>query len=144
MEATLGSIKIVNIHLNPGNKDHEPTRLLQLKHYVEPIMNKSSTLVLGDSNLDTSTLSPEQKIASGLTKTNNALEGLITCSDEGKHVLIGTPRDGCTECEEYIDVILHEPEKIAISNIKLQPGNSDHHLISFTAATIMERVPATK
>ncbi|MBX9743830.1 MAG: hypothetical protein K2X08_01315, partial [Chlamydiales bacterium] len=69
----------------------------------------------------------------GLTGTANALEGHVTCTDKGKHLLNGKPLAGCTDCEERIDVILHRPEEITISHLTIHPGYSDHHLISFTA-----------
>lgn len=133
MEVTTNGTRIVNIHLNPGGKEHEATRLAQLKYYVAPLMQKGPTLVLGDSNLNTAELSPEQKEAAGLIGVHNALEGEKTCTDEGKHKLIGTSKEGCTECAEYIDVILHRDEEIKVSNIALHPGNSDHYGISFAA-----------
>ncbi|MDP1609280.1 MAG: endonuclease/exonuclease/phosphatase family protein [Chlamydiales bacterium] len=126
-------IKVINVHLNPGGQEHQHSRLVQLGTYVAPLMDQHRSVVVGDSNLDTSFLSEEQKMTAGLIGTLNALEGQVTCTDEGKHILNGKPLDGCTDCEERIDVILHRPEEIAISDLTIQPGHSDHHLISFTA-----------
>lgn len=133
-EVTVDSLKILNIHLNSGSSlQDQAARLNQLGHYVAPFMN-GPALAIGDSNLDTSLLTQDEKKQAGIADLTNALEGQVTCSDEGKHILNGKERNGCTDCAEKIDVALYDANKVAISNIQITPGNSDHYAISFTAA----------
>lgn len=135
LELTTPLFKVVNVHLNSGgDSDDQTSRLLQLKNYVSPLMGERPTLVVGDSNLDTSALSDEERKMGGLLGTVNALEGEITCSDEGKHNLNGKSRDGCDGCEERIDVALFNPDLMTVSDLQIQPGDSDHHLISLSVA----------
>jgi hypothetical protein len=116
----------VNIHLNSGaDPEDQAARLRQLERYVYPLMDGAPTLVVGDSNLDTSALSMPPGIS-------NALEGKVTCSDEGKHILNGKPKEDCNECEERIDVALFDSSKLTLSDIEILPGHSDHHLVSLT------------
>ncbi len=104
------ALKVVNIHLNSGAEPSDQiTRLMQFEHYVAPIMNQYATLVVGDSNLDTSRLSEEEWQSGKLSGMVNALEGRVTCADEGKHILNGKPKEGCNDCAERIDVALFNP-----------------------------------
>lgn len=130
------AIKILNVHLNAGGENHQKSRLLQLQKYIAPLMKGQPTLVVGDSNLDTSLLSPSDKEKSGLTGLINGLEGEVTCTDQGKHDLLGKPKENCADCAEKIDIALYHPEKLSLSDIKIIPGHSDHHFISLTAATV--------
>jgi endonuclease/exonuclease/phosphatase family metal-dependent hydrolase len=126
-------LKVVNIHLNAGESpENQVSRLQQFQHYVSPLVQGLRALIVGDSNLDTAALSEKQKETAGLSNLVNALEGQVTCTDEAKHSSNGKPREGCNECEERIDVALFDPNKIVLSDLKIQPGNSDHHAISLT------------
>lgn len=129
------SLKVINIHLNSGSSlEDQASRLQQFAHYISPHVQGQRTLVVGDSNLDTSTLSPEQKEKAGLSQLVNALEGQVTCTDEAKHTTNGKMREGCEDCEERIDVALYDPDQLTISDLKIQPGHSDHHAISLAVS----------
>jgi hypothetical protein len=126
-------LKMVNIHLNAGGSPQDQvSRLQQFQQYVSPLVRGQRALIVGDSNLDTAALSEGQKEISGLSHLINALEGQVTCTDEAKHISNGTPREGCGDCQERIDVALFDPNKLAVSDLRIQPGNSDHHAISLT------------
>lgn len=127
------SLKIINLHLNAGGEDHHKTRLLQIQKYLSPLMQKGPVLAIGDANLDTSLLTDAEKKACRLEKFVNALEGEVTCTDEGKHQLYGKPKEECLD--EKIDVALFDPQKGSVSDVKIEPGYSDHSLISFLFST---------
>ena len=126
-------LKVVNIHLNAGSSPQDQvSRLQQFQCYISPLVQGQRALIVGDSNLDTGALSKGQKETLGLSHLINALEGQVTCTDEGKHTSNGKSREGCDECEERIDVALFDPNRVAISDLKIQPANSDHHAILLT------------
>ncbi|MBI5272404.1 MAG: hypothetical protein HY861_00280 [Chlamydiia bacterium] len=131
----------LEIHLNAGGSPQEQaSRLQQFQHYMSPLVQGQHALVVGDSNLDTSALSEGQKETSGLSHLVNALEGQVTCTDEAKHTANGKPRTECSDCQERIDVALFDLNRIAISDLKIQPGNSDHHAISLTISKSRHQV----
>lgn len=106
-------LRFVNVHLNyHEGEENRQARYRQLTKHVMPLARKSEyAVVAGDFNDDTSKMDPK---AAGFEGWRNALEGAVTCTDEGIHLLRGKRREGCRECAENIDAILHKPEKVAV------------------------------
>ncbi|MBS0619845.1 MAG: endonuclease/exonuclease/phosphatase family protein [Verrucomicrobia bacterium] len=116
----IGNLRIVNVHLNYG-EENQAARIRQLTCYVLPQLSQGPGVVFGDLNFDTTRL--------GLNGLVNALENRVTCTDEGKHLLRGKSRVGCTECEEKIDGLIYDPEQVEIAELHLtEMGElSDHY-----------------
>lgn len=131
-------LKVLNFHLNSGSGPKDSTsRLFQLKTYITPSLKGTHALAVGDANLDTSELSDIERAETGLLGLTNALEGQVTCSDEGKHILLGKDRKDCRECKEKIDAIFIDPLYVRIEKIEIEDGYSDHKLIFFTASLVV-------
>lgn len=128
------TLRLINLHLNSGGAQDQAARLAQLRNYVTPLLHGQAAIAMGDSNLDTSALTPEEREQANLGNLVNHLAGQVTCTDEGKHQLNGKPRQECADCAEQIDVLLYDPAKVTISSSTIVPGNSDHHRISWTAS----------
>lgn len=76
----------------------------------------------------------------GLSDFVNELEGQVTCTDRGKHLLRGKSRypdgDQCTECAEYIDGLIYHPETIQITDCSVTPLVVDGTLLTDHYATV--------
>lgn len=137
-------IRLINVHLNYGrSEENQEGRNRQLKNYVVPLLKKGNAALFGDLNFNTASV--DAKIT-GLVGFTNAMEGQVTCTDEGKHTLRGksmTPRGKrCGGCEEQIDGLIYNKDKIQVleSHIKqLRRGGqllSDHSAIIATIQPI--------
>lgn len=103
-------LRFVNVHLNYGGPDHQPTRNRQLQKYVVPLTHEGPTVVLGDINFDTSTVTSHE---SGLIGLVNHMEGQVTCTDEPKHRRWGKERP-CEDCAEKIDALITDPGRVRV------------------------------
>jgi hypothetical protein len=114
----------------------------QLKRHVIPLLQRGPSVLFGDLNFDTSKVS---KVASGLHGFTNALEGLVTCTDEGKHTLRGKNRNSggkpCADCEESIDGLIYNPNRVSVSNCVVKPLRRNQQLLSDHFATIATVFP---
>lgn len=114
-------------HLNYGDDEKcQTARETQISKFILPYLQKGY-LVLGDFNCDTSQITQ-------LKDYTNELEGKTTCSDEGKHTLRGKPGP-CPDCNEKIDVIIHDSNTSIISAKATQLYSkqfflSDHFLVT--------------
>ena len=128
-------LRFVNVHLNYGEgQKNQDARNRQLKRHVIPLLNKEPSVVLGDLNFSTDQVSGKSSGLSGLT---NALEGRVTCTDEGKHALRGKKKNPtCSDCQEKIDGLLYDPGKIQVLNFEVKPLKLKGQLLSDHYATI--------
>ncbi len=132
-------LRLINVHLNYAEgAENQAARNRQLTKYVVPLLRKGPAAVLGDLNFDTSAV-PRQD--SGLEGYTNAFEGIVTCTDEGKHTLRG--KEGpCGDCAEKIDGLIYDEELLKVENTQvcfLGKGRdciSDHAAISATLSFV--------
>lgn len=132
------NVRFVNVHLNYGEgEENQNARNRQLTRHVIPLLNRGPSVLLGDLNFDTAQVDRE---LSGLRGFTNALEGMVTCTDEGKHTLRGKDRrpDGrlCTDCQEQIDGLVYDPNQVQVLNCRVKPLKLDAQLLSDHYATI--------
>ena len=136
-------LQLVNVHLNYGESpSDQQARYRQLRHHVLPRFDKPvPTVVLGDLNFDTEAAGED----AGLGKLKNALEGQVTCTDEGKHTLRGKPRENCDCCAEKIDGVIYDPEQVTVTVESKELKEGDLYLSDHTAniATITLGTPGT-
>lgn len=130
-------IRLVNTHLNYGGSENQWARSAQLTKHVMPLLQGHNAALFGDLNFDTASVPKKE---SGLAGFVNALEGQVTCTDEGKHILRGksqTP-DGkpCTDCEEKIDGLIYNPDQIQVTEWVSKPLRLHTQLLSDHYATI--------
>ncbi|OGN63430.1 MAG: hypothetical protein A3E80_04255 [Chlamydiae bacterium RIFCSPHIGHO2_12_FULL_49_9] len=110
-------LRFVNVHLNYGEGEkNQAARNRQLTKHVVPLIKDKRAVLLGDFNFDTSKV---DRNTSGLQGFKNELEGRVTCTDEGKHILRGKSRrlDGkpCADCKESIDGLVYDPGTVKVS-----------------------------
>ncbi|MCC6128119.1 MAG: hypothetical protein IT584_02840 [Chlamydiae bacterium] len=139
LEVTLplqgSSLKVLNFHLNSGSSPKDSaSRLLQMRTYVAPFLKGQQALSVGDGNLDTSELTISEKQEADLMGLTNALEGKVTCTDKGKHVMLGKNRKDCNECNEKIDIALFDSRYVNVEDVQMEGDYSDHNLIFLTAS----------
>jgi len=125
-------IRFVNVHLNYSEgEENQNARNRQLKRHVIPLLNRGSSVLFGDLNFDTSKV---DRAVSGLLGFTNALEGTVTCTDEGKHVLRGKDRNPggqpCADCQEKIDGLIYDPSKVKVPNPFIKPLRLNNQLLS--------------
>jgi endonuclease/exonuclease/phosphatase family metal-dependent hydrolase len=135
--------RFVNVHLNYGEgEENQKARNRQLQHHVIPLLQRGPSVLFGDLNFDTSKVN---QVASGLQRFINELEGLVTCTDEGKHTLRGKDRnpDGqtCTECEERIDGLIYDSTRVRVDNCEVKPLRLNLQLLSDHFATVATVMP---
>lgn len=125
-------LRLVNVHLNyPGGEENKAAGMRQLKKHVVPLLQKGPSVLFGDLNMNTLKIN---HTAAGLINLTNALEGKVTCSDQGKHTLLGKAKT-CEDCEESIDGIIYDQTKIKLENPKATPLEQGTHLLSDHYAT---------
>jgi endonuclease/exonuclease/phosphatase family metal-dependent hydrolase len=131
-------LRLVNVHLNYGEgPENQNARNRQLTRHVVPLLKQGNAALFGDLNFNTALV---DQAASGLLGYVNALEGKVTCTDEGKHTLRGKSRtlDGkpCADCEEKIDGLIYNPNRIQVLSSKTQPLLFKEQLLSDHFATV--------
>ncbi len=138
-------LRLINVHLNYAEgAENQAARNRQLTKYVVPLLKQGPAAVLGDLNFDTSAV-PRQD--SGLEGYTNAFEGVVTCTDEGKHTLRGKDKiqEGapCRDCAEKIDGLIYDEKLLKVENTQvhapLREGRdwiSDHAAISATLSFV--------
>lgn len=124
-------LRVVNVHLNPGDgPENDSARIAQLQRHVAPLLQER-TVVMGDLNFDTSSVNLAQIGFPGFV---NAFEGQVTCTDLGKHQLLGKSgfSNGrpCEDCEQRIDGLLHHPEQVRVAASAIEPLEWDGRLLS--------------
>jgi endonuclease/exonuclease/phosphatase family metal-dependent hydrolase len=97
------TFRFLDVHLNYGNNT-QGARNRQLKDYAVPLLTGSAVLV-GDINFDTT--NEVYRAASGLEGFSNALQGKVTCTDDG--TLRGKPG-----CKEKIDALIYDPKQVKV------------------------------
>lgn len=136
-------LRVVNVHLNPGDgPENDQARIDQLQRHIAPLLQGNS-VVIGDLNFDTSSVNLEQIGFSGFI---NLFEGQVTCTDLGKHQLLGKnllPNgQPCGDCEQRIDGLLYHPEQVRVTSSAIEvlelDGRllSDHYALSATLQTV--------
>ncbi|HEV7737812.1 MAG TPA: hypothetical protein VGO47_10640 [Chlamydiales bacterium] len=130
--------RFVNVHLNYGEgEQNQQARNRQFQRHVIPLLKREPSVLVGDLNFDTSKVN---KIDSGLQGFTNELEGLVTCTDEGKHTLRGKDRNPggkpCTDCEERIDGLIYDPKRVRVDNCEVKPLRLKQQLLSDHFATV--------
>lgn len=136
-------LRLVNVHLNYGGEENQGARNRQMKNHVAPLLAGRSAL-FGDLNFNTSEVDLGDL---GLPGFVNELEGQVTCTDAGKHELLGKSLypngKPCEDCREKIDGLIYRPDQIQVTDCSLIPlisaGKplSDHYA---TVATLQVRV----
>jgi endonuclease/exonuclease/phosphatase family metal-dependent hydrolase len=132
------ALTFVNVHLNYGEgEENQSARNRQLKRHAIPLLNKGPSVLLGDLNFDTAKV---DRATNGLLEFTNALEGLTTCTDEGKHILRGKDRNPggkpCTDCQEKIDGLIYDPARVEVLDSHVEPFKLNHQFLSDHYATL--------
>lgn len=111
-------VRIINTHLNYGDgPENQDARNRQLKKHILPLFSDVSTpsILVGDFNFDTSI--PALKEAAGLKGYVNAVEGMATCTDEGKILLQGKEEPPTLE---KIDALFANSHALRISWVQVE------------------------
>ena len=133
-------IRLVNLHLNYGSGgQNQAARNRQLVRYALPMIRGENGALFGDLNFNTAAV---DRKSAGLEGLVNALEGRVTCTDEGKHTLRGKSRSPngqpCEDCEERIDGLIYDPSRIKVLQCATTAMRLNGQLLSDHYATIAE------
>lgn len=122
------SLRLINTHLNYGEgAENQNARNRQLRNYAVPLLRRGPAVLAGDLNCNTAEIN---KRAAGLDRLTNAIEGQVSCTDEGKHRLRGKPRANCADCAERIDALIYDPRRVEVSEVEIRELRRNGRLLS--------------